>query len=322
MEFLFGSNRCPIHGRRKCPKSCNWYNVPDSPCNRLTKRKCETKRGCQYTIRGCRRAPGYRGMTLKNIGLLGNAPTRTSARAPTRTSARASARAPTRRSARASARAPTRRSARAPARTGTSNHLRRVRNAPRTVSVARVSRQGVAEDKQNVAVKGYRKTAEFEFGQSKCAPFRSREPCENYRKRGNYPCFWKLPKSKSCATRYDAQPRSSRYYNFNHPSKKYQIPGWLHEDEEQPTFIIFNGNGLQMQQSLRRPMQQSLRRPMQGSMQRLMRVPVQRPVRRPVSMQHIRAQGAQEDRNLANMTNYRAAAGGPGFLWFGRRVVR
>jgi len=43
-------------GRRKVRR--RRYNVPGSPCNRLTKRRCSGNPNCTYTKRGCRRRKG------------------------------------------------------------------------------------------------------------------------------------------------------------------------------------------------------------------------------------------------------------------------
>jgi hypothetical protein len=59
LEFLFGKPR--KSARRKIKRR---YNVPGSPCNRLRKNKCRSKRGCAHTKRGCRRAKGILGGSI------------------------------------------------------------------------------------------------------------------------------------------------------------------------------------------------------------------------------------------------------------------
>ena len=50
-DFLFG---------KKCKKKTRKYNVKGSPCNKLKKTKCKSKKGCTYVrCRGCRRAKGF-----------------------------------------------------------------------------------------------------------------------------------------------------------------------------------------------------------------------------------------------------------------------
>ncbi len=62
LEFLFGKPR--KSARRKIKRR---YNVPGSPCNRLRKNKCRSKRGCAHTKRGCRRAKGFASMIAQGI---------------------------------------------------------------------------------------------------------------------------------------------------------------------------------------------------------------------------------------------------------------
>jgi hypothetical protein len=62
-EFLFGASKCKRKSRKnvKKIKSCKprRYNVKGSPCNRLSKTSCRSKKYCNYTKRGCRRAKNY-----------------------------------------------------------------------------------------------------------------------------------------------------------------------------------------------------------------------------------------------------------------------